>query len=112
MTELGSLSVRGLIYREGEVYVAHSIEPGTAVQGDSVDDVKRRLRQAVGSYLERVAEIYQEGDRQEALALLHRKAPLTIRAKYHWALLRSQFPTSKPPRHQVWKDHFRLPTFA
>ncbi|WFE73091.1 hypothetical protein P8S55_08330 [Halomonas sp. M1] len=103
MTTTPHLKLRGLIEREGNVYVAHCLELGIAVQGDSVEDVKQRMDAAIGDYIARVVEIFQEGDKQGAKdLLLHRKAPLSVRAKYHWLRLKALF--RKRSQRAVWEE--------
>jgi len=109
MTSKNSLKLRCLIEREGSIYVAHCIDLCLGVQGDSVEEVKDLMHEAIGSYLTRVNEIYQEGDHESARKLLTRKAPLSIQAKYFWAWLKSQM--RQPPRSKVW-DEDRPAPFA
>ena len=56
-----------------------------AVQGSSYDEVYRSLNQAVGMYLQSVLAMpAPERDR-----FLARRAPLSMRLKYLWAVFRS-----------------------
>ncbi len=56
-----------------------------AVQGGSFAEVYQSLMEAVGLYLEEVAEL-PEADRRR---LLYRKAPLAVRARFLWLALRT-----------------------
>ena len=67
-------------YAEGweNQWEAFCLEFDIAVQGDSFEDVRGKMDQAIGYYLEDVAELPQE----EQLAFLRRSAPFSLWAKY------------------------------
>ncbi|MFP4684149.1 MAG: hypothetical protein ACLFMW_10875 [Ectothiorhodospira sp.] len=100
----GKLVLRCLIDQEGDLYVAHCIDLSLGVQGDSEADVKERMEAAIGSHLQRVTEIYREGDTASAMQLLNRKAPLSIRVKYHLAKLLRHFHSLRPPASPIWEE--------
>lgn len=104
MTTHNTLLLRCLIEREGNLYIAHCIDLGLGVQGDSEVEVQGQLHEAIDGYLRRVVEIHREGDPQTALRLLHRHSPLSIRLKYFRAWLRSSFHRPSPPRPTLWAE--------
>ena len=106
-----SMRIRCLIEREESVWIGHCIEFGISVQGDSVDDVRDRLHTAAQSYVDRVGDLVQVGDKAGARQLFTRKAPVSIRLKYCWAnLLASLHITRNGP--SLWADQLPNPLTA
>lgn len=105
MNTANHLKLHGLIERDGDVYAAHCIELGIAVQGDSVKQVKAMMDEAIGDYISRVVEIYKEGDVESAKALLTRKAPLSIRCKFHVLKFINYFRNrNRSLENNVWEE--------
>lgn len=111
MASKNSLKLRCLIEREGSIYVAHCIDLSLGVQGDSVEEVKDLMHEAIGSYLKRIIEIYQEGDHKNAHKLLNRKAPLSIRLKYFLAWCKAKHSNGAGPKrdNKVWAEDRQMP---
>lgn len=74
-------------YAEGRpgAWEAICLDFDVAVQGPSFEAVDKDLREAIGLYLEEIAD-YPAKDRAR---LLNRKAPLLMRLKYLWCMIRS-----------------------
>ncbi len=83
-----SFFVRCLIeYRHG-VWQGFSLEFGLAVQGDSADDVRKRLERVILSY---ISDALVGPDREHADELLSRRATAVVYARYYWFRFRSWF---------------------
>ena len=67
--------------RKGDVWQAFCIDLNLAAQGKTAEEVKRKLEQQIQSYL---YDALAGADKEYALQLLSRKAPLSFRVKYHY----------------------------
>lgn len=111
MSDAKYLKLRCLLQREGDLYLAFCIDLSLAVQGDSAEEVRTKLHEQVHDYLNYVERVYREGDRQGAMQLLHRKAPLSTRLRYHmvraklWWHNKQQAAQDRP----LWKEQGDLP---
>ena len=74
------LTIRCIAERKGDQWQAFSLEFGLAAQGDSLDDVKRKLESMILNY---VHDALIGEDRQHAVALLSRRATLSVFLKYY-----------------------------
>lgn len=72
--------VRCYAKREQGLWVAVCIDLCLAAQGDSIDEVKRKLEAQINEYVHEALTI----DREHAKQLLSRKAPLFSRLEYYW----------------------------
>ena len=63
-----------------------------AVQAGSFDDAVAELHRAIDLYLESVADLPES----ERARLLHRPAPLSLRLKFLWAMVRGLFAGTAP----------------
>lgn len=52
-----NISVRITIFREGDVYVALSPELNVSSFGDTIEDAKRSLKEAIGVFVEECQEM-------------------------------------------------------
>jgi predicted RNase H-like HicB family nuclease len=52
-----NISVRITIFREGDVYVALSPELNVSSFGDTIEDAKRSLKEAIGAFVEECQEM-------------------------------------------------------
>jgi hypothetical protein len=82
-------SVRCLIEKRGDVWQAFTLEYGLAVQGDSAEDVRRRLDNVLCSY---VHDAVFGDDREHAEDLLMRGPTREVYIKYYAYRLLSHLP--------------------
>ena len=78
------LLLRCLAERRGSHWVAFCLDFDLAVQGDSLEDVRRRLDAQIAEY---VYDALAGEDRAHADELLSRRAPLRLWLRYYWAVL-------------------------
>lgn len=76
--------LRCYLERKEGYWQAFCIDLCLAVQGDSQEEVKRKLHAQIHDYL---SDIFEGEDRPYAAQLLSRKAPLSQIAKYHYISL-------------------------
>lgn len=79
-----NLLLRCMAARRGSYWVAFCLDFDLAVQGDSLEEVRRRLEAQISEY---VYDALVGEDRAHAQALLTRKAPLRLWLQYYWAIL-------------------------
>ena len=105
------MEVRCFIEREQSVWVGHCIEFGISVQADSVEDVRDRLHTAAQAYVDRIGELVRAGDKAGARQLFARKAPASIRLRYHWTKLLASLHVSRNGP-SLWADQLPNPLTA
>lgn len=71
--------------RKKDYWQAFCIDLCLAVQGESLDEVRKKLHEQVRDYL---LDIFEGEDQPYAEQLLNRKAPLSQIAKYHYINIR------------------------
>jgi hypothetical protein len=76
--------LRCYIEKKEGVWQAFCIDLCLAVQGESTEEVKRKLHDQIHSYL---VDIFEGEDRPYAAQLLSRKAPISQRLRYHYLRL-------------------------
>lgn len=74
------LTVRCFAEKEADQWLAFSIELGLAAQADTLPEVKHKLEAMISTY---VHDAVAGEDREHAYELLTRKAPLSVRLRYH-----------------------------
>jgi hypothetical protein len=74
------LILRCYCERSGDIWQAFCIDLNLATQGDSPEEVKRKLHEQINSF---VYDALVGEDKEYAEQLLKRKAPLEFRLKYH-----------------------------
>lgn len=77
-----SLLVRCVANKNGDQWQAFSLEFGLAVQADSFPEARRKLDSMIQSYL---YDALVGEDRQHASALLCRRAPWWVFARYYYS---------------------------
>ncbi|MCG6540206.1 hypothetical protein MCB86_08975 [Pseudomonas sp. KSR10] len=75
-----NILLRCFAERKEGYWQAFCIDLNLAVQGDSRDEVTRKLHAHVYDYLK---DIFEGEDRPFAAQLLTRKAPISLRARYY-----------------------------
>ncbi|ROO32801.1 type II toxin-antitoxin system HicB family antitoxin [Salinisphaera japonica] len=86
-------------YAEGQSgdWQAICLDLDIAVQGETFDQVNSELREAITLFLEEVKECSQADQKR----LLRRRAPLRMRLKYAWLLLKNNSDDNdKSERHE------------
>ncbi len=78
--------LRCYLEKKDGIWQAFCVDLCLAVQGDSAEEVRRKLHEQVYDYL---VDIFEGEDRPYAAQLLNRKAPLSQRLRYHWLRLAS-----------------------
>lgn len=81
----GQLRLRCYLEQQGDIWSAVCIDLNLAAQGDSSDEARSKLHEQVKEY---VYDAVQGADKEFAAQLLNRKAPLSLRFKYHMISLR------------------------
>ncbi len=76
------LVIRCLLERSGDQWSAFTLEFGLAVQGDSAEEVRRKLEHMIQSYL---LDALIGQDREHAHELLRRNATWGVYLRYYWA---------------------------
>lgn len=99
--------VRCLIEHTGDQWQAFTLEYGLAVQGSSLNDVKRRLESATKSYL---YDSLVGEDRDHADSLLSRKATADVYFRYYRTRLLSYlgFYSSGSDDHKTYRAPLAL----
>lgn len=94
-------------YAEGQPgqWEAVCLDLDISVQGDSFEAVDKSLREGIALYLEEVSE-YPE---REQRRLLNRKAPLSLRLRYLWYMLKSNGNDDNTPKE---RHEFTVPSPA
>lgn len=82
-----TLLVRCYIEHKNDQWQAFSLEFGLAAQGETEQDVRRKLESMIESYLE---DALIGEDRAHADELLNRRATWLVYAKYYWTSFRSR----------------------
>jgi hypothetical protein len=91
---------------EGEHWHAICLNYDLAVQGESFVDVRAKLEAMIDHYLEEVAGV----DRQHASALLSRRAPLALWARYWGMVVATRLGWVKPTIHRPFDKHASAPS--
>jgi hypothetical protein len=96
--------VRGFIEHRNGQWQGFSLEYGLAVQGTSLNDVKRRLEKQIASYL---FDALVGEDREHAEALLSRRATASVYFRYFMYKAMGRFRSD----HDGSREHraFRTP---
>lgn len=81
------MKVRCMVAREGNLYIAMSLDFGLAVQADSRGEAISKLNHQIQEYVE---EAINE-DRAFQDKLLKRKGPLSWFIMYYWLYFKSMF---------------------
>ncbi|SDL77616.1 hypothetical protein SAMN05661010_02515 [Modicisalibacter muralis] len=79
------LVLRCLLEQDGDLYLAYCIDLCLGVQGDSPEEVRDSLHAMIDDYLCDARQAYVQGDRDEFNYMMNRRAPLSIRLRYHAA---------------------------
>ncbi|MDR6093165.1 DUF1902 domain-containing protein [Stenotrophomonas sp. SORGH_AS_0321] len=99
------LLLRCFAERDDGLWVAHCLDLSLAVQGDSLDEVKRKLDLQIRDY---VQDALVGEDREHAGYLLKRKAPLSLWVRYYWICLLlakdSLFHAERQAREKVFSE--------
>ena len=74
------LVIRCLLQQVGSQWQGFSLEFGLAAQGESADEVRRKLESMINSYL---CDALTGEDREHAYALLTRKATARVYIRYY-----------------------------
>ncbi len=93
-------------YAEGRpgAWEAVCLDFDLAVQGESLEDVLGSLKKAIGMYLETVHELPEE----ERKRFLNRRAPLSLRLKFLWHVVRSVLANKDGPDRKA-RAEFLIP---
>lgn len=99
--EPDKLILRCFAERKGDYWQAFCIDLSLAVQGDSYDEVHRKLHEQISYYIH---DALVGEDRAYAAQLLDRKSPLSIRMKYHWYRLLNHVHTTRDGVHRLFNE--------
>ena len=84
--EKKKLFFRGYLRKEGNQWTAVCIDLCLAAQADSCDEADKKMAVMIADYLNEATS----EDKEYARQLLDRKAPLSQRLTYHYAVLKSR----------------------
>ena len=99
------LVLRCLAERDGNVWVASCLDLSLAAQGDSLDEVKKKLEQMIFEY---VLDATVGEDREHADVLLNRKAPLASWIKYYFVLAQRKIGMLKDASRHLFTEALPL----
>lgn len=87
------LVIRCYAEKKDGVWLAFCVDLSLGAQGDSFDEVKRKLEAQIVEFVEDACG----QDRPHAAAMFKRKAPLRFRIRYWWLALKLRWHTPKQP---------------
>ncbi|WP_322528950.1 hypothetical protein R5R73_04745 [Salinicola sp. LHM] len=106
------IHLRCMVQTEQGLFVAHCIDLNLAAQARSSEEAKAKLDEMIRSHFMAVSEIAREGDMDSAMALLKRRSPLSIRAKWHVAHALGQIRASFRAVGKAWEENRPSPLNA